>query len=636
MMANIIIRKMLPIALVLLLAGAASAQTMGQSGGHDLDALWADAQASFTLADQDAVILLESRTVTVADNGDVATRIHRAAWIGTSLGIRQHADLRVPWQSADSDLAVEILRTWREGRWWPDPTRISETAVVHTLPYALDGAADYTSMRETMLLHDGVELPCIVETAYTITEHGRPAADGLFVMPQEDPAVLVQLQVQLPAGMALSHAATNGAPAPVQDGTTWTWSLHGLHGLAQPLTAAPATYEPTVAWSTWASAQELAATWRGIYDEAAAPVGLSGAMAPLREKLRAVTGDLARLRAVASFIESSVRTVHYDDRFWALAPRPADRVWQTAYGHPLDKAVLMAAVLADLGFEAEPLFVGRPLPEDLAAIPGLDRPGALMLGVRQSDTPGSSPYYYDPSDGAFHGPSRVSDNNVIALNTGATRTGEPTPWGSLTVSLVLQPGDDRAWRGSGQVTAGGSLNFGDLAAVSRTALAERIAAVTGSVLADATVAEAGLQEVAANRVVAEFALAVPAVEGDRTRFVVGAPAGGLMAHLPHDVVLSDASRKSPVLGEALLSQDLEVRIDLAGRTVVHQPADRSISNEVGEFTVKVAVADGWLVYHRTLLVGPGPHVASRWPALRSLLLEENDAANGTIVLDGGS
>ena len=199
---------------VMSVAAPSIAAEMGVSGGHDLDQLWARAQADRDLSGEDAVLLLESHQVTMDADGALATRVHRVVWIGSSVGIRSYADLRVPWNTATSQLDVEILRTWRDGHWWPDAETISETAVVHTLPYAVNRADDYTTMRETMLLHDGVELPCIMETAYTITETGLPGADGVFVMPRRDFSALTELQVTVPAAMALHYEMLNGVMEP--------------------------------------------------------------------------------------------------------------------------------------------------------------------------------------------------------------------------------------------------------------------------------------------------------------------------------------------------------------------------------------------------------------------------------------
>ena len=178
----------------LAISNPVSAQDMGTSQGYDLDALWSSARSQHDPATEDAIVLLEARKITIAANGNEVTRVHRIVWIGTAIGIRSYADLRVPWNSATSTLNVVALRTWRDGRWWPDASNVSETAVVETLPYAVALADDYTSLRETMLLHDGVELPCIMETVYEIETRGAAAAgaDGRWVFPQRDPAIRVE------------------------------------------------------------------------------------------------------------------------------------------------------------------------------------------------------------------------------------------------------------------------------------------------------------------------------------------------------------------------------------------------------------------------------------------------------------
>ena len=271
-------KKLLPIIVALLVGAgtAVAAPTMGTSGAHDLDALWATAQTTYDLTKEDAVLLLESRRVEISPAGDVATTVHRVVWIGTAAGLRAHADLRVPWNSATCTLDVAKLRTWREGRWWPDAEKLSDTAVVHTLPYAVDHADDYTAMRETMLLHDGVELPCIMETEYTITERGLPGADDVFVLAQRDPAVLVQLAVTAPGSRSLHHRELNGAPAPTRASgdvgrLTLTWTLQPAAALRLPLTTTPAAYEPTVVWSTWTDERALGDAWTSAFWEAAVP-----------------------------------------------------------------------------------------------------------------------------------------------------------------------------------------------------------------------------------------------------------------------------------------------------------------------------------------------------------------------------
>jgi hypothetical protein len=55
--------------------------------------------------------------VTIEADGAVATRVHRVVWIGTAVGLRTHADLRVPWNSSTRRRSrSRRLRTFREGQ----------------------------------------------------------------------------------------------------------------------------------------------------------------------------------------------------------------------------------------------------------------------------------------------------------------------------------------------------------------------------------------------------------------------------------------------------------------------------------------------------------------------------------------
>jgi len=116
-------------ALALLLSSvAAHAAPLAARGEHDIGGLLEKAEELHDLSVVDAVYLLESRDV-VIENGDRTSTTHRIVWIGTELGIELFADLRVPYNTANAELEVHTLRTWRDGVWWPHETEIAETAV---------------------------------------------------------------------------------------------------------------------------------------------------------------------------------------------------------------------------------------------------------------------------------------------------------------------------------------------------------------------------------------------------------------------------------------------------------------------------------------------------------------------------
>jgi hypothetical protein len=625
------------LALVTGTGAATAAPGLGTSAGHDLDALWAAAQQSPGFKLQDAVLLLESRDVAINDAGQVTTTVHRVVWIGTAAGLRAHADLRVPWNSATCTFEVAKLRTWREGRWWPDAERISETAVVHTLPYAVDHADDYTAMRETMLLHDGVELPCIMETLYTITERNLPAVDDVFVLAQRDPAMLVQLSVSAPSSRKLHHFELNGAPAPVageRDGNqVLTWSLRPAPALRLPLTGKPAAFEPTVAWSTFGDERKLGDAWNSAFWEAA--VAPKAVVDSLRATGREAAGDRARVEAGGRWLAAAVRLIHTDERWWAFAPRPATRTWETGYGHVLDRAVLWASLLKADGWQVLPVLadaVGAPA---AAGLPHLAGRGRLLLHIQGgADAPSRRPILVcDPEDFTVTGESVLDGRPLLWLYGEAKPQPPRGEGGEFTAELSLAAGDS-AWTGSGWISGRGLLAFTDRVGGAPGDLAKHAKAVASSVLAGATTPAAGLTMLVRSGSDLRCDVSLPLGKADdrgNHKLVVGRPAGGLLDRLPRDARLGEESRATPVLLGGPLRQTVVLRLHLPADVAVTKPADRALANAAGRFSLVVTEADGWLEYRRELQLEASAGAATLWPALRALLLEEADAANGTLT-----
>jgi hypothetical protein len=611
--------KTLTIIIALLLPAAALAQGMGASDGHDLDALWARAQQSFDLGREDAVILLDSRTVTVGDEGTLVTRVHEVVWIATSQVIRSYADLRVPWNSADSTFEVHKLRTWSGGRWWPDAERISDTAVVHTLPYAVARAHDYTTLRETMLLHDGVELPCIMETVYTIASQGSPTAgaDDLHVIPRRDPTVRFAYTLRTQPGVSVQLRSLNGAPEPViGDGdvqtAAWTMDLPGA--LARPLTGHAELYEPALAWSTWES-------WSALHEHFAAAVAeaatLDGALA---DSLAAVTAGapegMARTEAVAAFVNRSVRAIHTSPAPWRLAPRAASRTFATGYGHALDRAVLAAALL---GGEVEPWFAGFDVAaEDLPRLSGI---AGYRVDARSFD--GS--LVFDGGSGKLQNTLAENGRVTPLAAAGAGRRGVlDEAWG---LDLAIEPGGD-GWIGAGALRAFPAAGL-PLAGLDGSDLAAVLGPVLAGVLPGAAITESAPTLVQGGLVQgARFCFTLPDPADDEGRLVIGSPASAPAGELGHDVHLADGERRSPVVLAAPFVQWVTLRIR-GGRATAPEAVE--VSNAAGSFLVTATDQAGWLVITRRLDIRGRRHEAEAWPQLRALLLEEADPVHGTVV-----
>jgi hypothetical protein len=648
-------RRFVPLALLALVALAAPdlrAEPLSAIGGHDIGALMARVEERYDLGTTDAVILLHDESIELSP-GQRTTTIHLIVWIATEYGLDVHADLRVPHDSETSTLEVVALRTWRDGRWWPHESELNPTAIVETLPYAVQTADDYTNLRETMLLHDGVELPCIIETVYTIVEE-RPedfGADGLWVFPERDPTVTSRLAVTVPADGWLTYESGNEAPepeiAPAADGTTetYTWQMELVDRLPRPLVRDAAARSPYVAWSTWTDWNTMADVFEVAFEEAAV---LSDAMREtLAGRLERIPALLAKAEAVAAYVDETTRIVGYDGRHWEFAPRSAVRTWETAYGHRLDRAVLAAALFREAGCLTKPVFrsVGHG-PVD-QAVPSLERFEGVGLWV--SD-PSGSPHvaaYYDPSNGALlNGATPLLGRAVwypAARSRPAVAGGEGFAPRRYELELVVSCGEadddeeaEASWSGRGYLRATGG--FSPYVSVvgldgESKAFAGRVAS---SVLEDADVTDCNLAALKRDEVVAGFAFDLESGEPDdrgRTRVAIGDPAGGLLAHLPADVRSDHGHRDSPVVLPGPMFQRVVLRLEIGEGEPVRIPEDVALENAVGRFALTVVEDGEWLTVIREIAIDVDTVPPADWPALRDLLLEEVDPRNRTILLE---
>jgi len=641
----LLVAPLLICAFVLLPAVPSGAAPESAVGGHDIGELMAAAEEHYDLTRLDAVLLLEDLTVTVAA-GSRRTTVHRVAWLGTEIGLGAYGDLRIPHNTSTSTLEVVALRTWMDGRWWPDESEISPTAVVETTPGAIQSADDYTTMRETMLLHDGVELPCIVETVYTITEKRSPeyGSDGLWLFPKADPAVVTRLTVEVPKGVTLRHAERNGAPEPATDRSgadvdTYVWRAEFVDRLARPLTAGPAAYAPHVAWSTWDS-------WSALGEAVAVSVSR---LASVDEALADSVANLidgrpvpfARVEAVVDFINETTRAIQYDDSHWQFAPREAVRTWNTAYGHRLDRAVLAAALFAEAGCAVTPAFRSAVLCWTDDDVPVLARFDGLRLHI---DDIGA---LYDPLSGTLlQGRAGLTGRSFWLAgrdDSPGLVVGEETSACALVLSV--EPGEEEGWTGSGILVTTGTLScYGDVVGLEGE-VGGHLSLVASAALAGASVEDHGLAVLEDDRVVAGFSFSIDDPEPDdseRTRFELGDPTGGLLASLPPDVHLYVERRDSPVLLPDAAVQTLTLRIDVGDREVVRVPEEVTLENDVGHFRLTVEHEGSEITITREVAVGPGAGDGASdgalavdpaaWQSLRAILLEEADPRNRTILL----
>jgi hypothetical protein len=620
-----------------------SAESMGVSHGYDLDELWARAQKNLDLKAHDAVLLLESRRVSILENGNLRTRVHRVVWIGTEAGIDHHADLRIPWNSAASTFTVVALRTWNDDRWWPDESKVSETAVVETLPFALALADDYTSMRETMLLHDGVELPCIMETIYEIEEEGaaKDGADDLFVFPQDDPALLVEYGLTVPVGVTPAFRTGNGAPeqeiiSDADQSKSYIWRMDNIGRLGTPHTETPVVYEPYLLWSTWKDWETLGKKIRSSFNEVAV---LSEMLVDsLAERMKYEPSEEARARAIVDIVSEWTRSIDYDWGFWRFSPRPATRTYETGYGHVLDRAVLAAALFGEAGFDARLTYRTAPLTRLDQDVPGLSPFEGCAVRVQGYDVD----RVYDPQAGTcehiyswMHGVTIWEPGGETDLiEQSVDEPVKSCTDGECTMILELEPTADGTWKGTGYLRSRfGLSHYDDMAGIDNRALGF-IEEILQAILPGAHIAGYNPERFLPDDVAVGFDFEMETPEPDsqgRISLAVGEPAGGIMSRLPRDLHLYDEHRDSPVFG-GKMAQRIKLRMKIGDREIIYIPESYEFENEEGRFILNVGREGEWITIEWGLSLERDVVQPEAWLLLRALLLEEQDPTHRTIIL----
>lgn len=610
---------------------AAAAPPPSPTTSEEVDALLAVARETLDAEAEDAVLLVDRLREEWTADGRRVTTVHRLLYVRTSLAVRLLADLRLPWDSARQRLQVHLLRTFRlsDRRW----VESGPTARVETLPFAVADAPDYATRRETMLLHDGVELPCVLETAYTVEDLApfRPGADGLWTLSREEPAVRAELVLAAPLDATLRFTAPvepeRGRDAGLE---TLTFAAGPAAALPRPRTDDTPLRAPHVAWSSWPTWEALGGDLERSFE--AALVVDDALRAAAAEALRDARTPAETVRRVSTFVADSTHPVRDVGRGW-WSPRPAARTWATASGDRLDRTVLAAAILREAGLEARLAFT--------SVLPGAVNQAAATTRLIDG------PALWVRGEGVDGLLDLASDHPVVdhaahvgrALwRPGPERQPVVTPSGESRLHLRLDlswDAEKTLWTGAGVLQASGVLcPHGRMVGLGDETL-EYLRGTVGKVLPGASVTGANLEVLAPETVTVGFAFELAGGTRDplgRLRLTAGDPPGVGAILGRAEVHLSHAARTAPVMLPTPLEERVEVHLDLGGLEPVLVPEEVRLVNQAGQLQVTSRRDGDRLEVERVLRLERSVTDPADWPALRELLLAHGHERGRTILL----
>lgn len=624
--------------LLVLFAVAVHAEPMTYSGRMDIGEMLAAADTTFDMANQDAVVLLSGYRETILPDGRKSVLVHRIVRITTDHGIETYADLRIPYDSKRQDLKVHALRVWRESdqRW----IEHRPTAIVETTPFQLAKAPAYSNIRETMLLHDGVELPCILECAYTIEDKVpyRRGTEGVFIFQEEDPVVWSWLILEMPRTITPVIKASEGVPAAEQNSDPehgllrWSWKMGPLSSRPDPEGSDPAAYLPHVSWSTWENWNALGRDLETTFRDAMTLDKV------LKDSVKQIVTNspelLDRARNLCGFVDRTVAPIHYNNKWFWPSPRTADQTWTSAYGCGLDRAVLMAALVKEAGLEVWPVFRGKSSVDVNEGVATLGRMEPVALWISGEGVEA----YYDADAGKLTtGLSTMLGRSLWVVGKADAPEMRGVAEGEtarLEVMLSLKESDDNQLTGEGHITGYWTLNPYDGMDRGEEKGRETIGDIVGGVVKGADIGGYYTTTFDVFTVAAGFEMTAPLPEADvygRLPFKTGEPGWGILSLLASEVHLYESERGTPVYLQSPVEQTVNVELTLKDKSFVYLPEPVHLTNDAGSYRLEITHEGNTVTVKRTLLLVSRVYPPEQWPALRALLLAEKDPANSVIL-----
>ena len=324
----------------------------------------------------DAVLLYSEKTVTVRSADKIDT-VFRRAYKVLRPGGRDYGTVVITF---DSQTHIKNLRGWCIPAQGKDYEVKDKDAVEVALP-AVPGSELIVDIRAEVLRIPAPDPGNIIGFEYE--QEGRPYfLQDAWYFQSSIPVRQATYSLRLPAGWEYKATWLNApqvAPASQPNGQ-WAWTVNdvkallpedsmppakGIEGQMIVSILAPPGTEGAAKFSDWNS---IGKWYNGL---------LRGRTAPspeMKQKVAELTASLPtpldKMRALASFVQRSVRYVAIELGIGGYQPHPAADVFANRYGDCKDKATLMRALLGEIDVTSYPLVINIERGSVTPAMPG--------------------------------------------------------------------------------------------------------------------------------------------------------------------------------------------------------------------------------------------------------------------------
>lgn len=406
----------------------------------------------------DVLVLSDTRAITLLPDGRVVEKVRRVEKMLTYQGMDEAGDPKIAFNKEKQDLTITRCRTYTPEGLVVDAKANSFNEMT---PFELESAPDYTAWRQMVVTKVGLDVNAVVELEYTLADKTpwRKFLDGRLVLGGEDPCLVRQVVISVPEGMDLHYQILNGAAKPeVQtagDAAVYTWTLKDV-----PLTRTQGTSEreraflPTLLYTTCPDWGHWTTILGGQVEKAAAEIS-PALQAKTSEILKGTASDFQKMVKLQGYVAEYINDVHWPAGDFDYSPRTAAQIFDSGYGHALDKAVLFKAMAKLAGLSATPAMAGYWPERDL---PGAACLAALPHVIVRVEI-GEDHYLVSPD--APLGQASKRDWQGWAILPLAAGAGGPHTTSSLerpdalSLSLDLKVASDLAYTGEGTISLEG-------------------------------------------------------------------------------------------------------------------------------------------------------------------------------------
>ena len=229
-----------------------------------------------------------------------------------------------------------------------DGTRVNmpQNAFVYQLPSQCADCGRFNHLRELAMVHTGMELGCTIVVDYTIHRHYNLLSQTLDLV-RECPVELLEVNVKVPEGQELNVQLTNPgvfnfAPAVEQTATSYSLKAYSV---------------PQMFVDNYLPAKEMLYPilhfYNGVpeFEPSFDRQGLAAANDVAYKQIDS-KDDRTNIVAIQNYVIDNIHLNDIDPAMLGYVHATAAEVWRTGCGTATDKAVLLAAMLNEVGYRA--------------------------------------------------------------------------------------------------------------------------------------------------------------------------------------------------------------------------------------------------------------------------------------------